>query len=98
MKRLLWLLPVLFVAALSAASSIPQQGTAALSTFLTDATDTRRRARRRGDRRQQGRRALSRGVRQEQHAAQHADGEGHIFNIASMTKAVTSVRDHDARR
>ena len=38
MKRLLWLLPALFVASLSAATSIPQQGTAALSTFLTDAT------------------------------------------------------------
>ena len=39
MKKLLWLLPVLFVAAMNAAApSIPQQGTAALSKFLTDAT------------------------------------------------------------
>ncbi len=38
MKRLLFAVPVLFVAVLSAAPSIPAQGTAALSKFLTDAT------------------------------------------------------------
>ena len=39
MKRLLWLLPLLFVAVTSAAPSLPQQGAAALSTFLKTATD-----------------------------------------------------------
>jgi CubicO group peptidase (beta-lactamase class C family) len=39
MKRLLWLFPLLFVAVLSAAPSIPQQGAAALSAFLKGATD-----------------------------------------------------------
>ena len=39
MKRLPWLLPLLFVAIASAASSIPEQGAAALSTFLKSATD-----------------------------------------------------------
>jgi CubicO group peptidase (beta-lactamase class C family) len=40
MKRLLWLLfPALFIAALSAAPTLPQQGTTALTSFLKDATD-----------------------------------------------------------
>ena len=40
MKRLLWLLPLLFVAVISAAPpSLPEQGAAALSTFLKDAAD-----------------------------------------------------------
>src|SRR4026207_636542 len=39
MKRLVWLFPVLFVVVLSAAPSVPQQGAAALSTFLKTATD-----------------------------------------------------------
>ncbi len=39
MKRLLWLLPLLFVAATSAAPSLPQQGAAALSAFLATATN-----------------------------------------------------------
>ena len=39
MKRLLWLLPLLFVSVISAAPSIPPQGAAALSTFLKSATD-----------------------------------------------------------
>ena len=39
MKRLVWLLPLLFVAVTSAAPSIPRQGAAALSTFLKSATD-----------------------------------------------------------
>ena len=38
MKRLLWLLPILLVAVTSAAPSIPPQGTAALTTFLEGAT------------------------------------------------------------
>ena len=39
MKRLVWLLPLLLVAAVSAAPSLPQQGAAALSTLLKTATD-----------------------------------------------------------
>ena len=40
MKRLAWLLPLLFVAAVTAAPpSLPQQGATALSTFLKGATD-----------------------------------------------------------
>jgi len=39
MKRLLWLLPLLLVAVTSAAPNIPAQGTAALSSFLKEATD-----------------------------------------------------------
>jgi methyl acetate hydrolase len=39
MKRLLWFFPILLVAAASAAPSISPQGAAALSTFLKNATD-----------------------------------------------------------
>ena len=91
MKRLLWLLPVLFVAALSAASSIPQQGTAALSKFLTDATA-------RGD--VPG--VVVTVVNKDGVLYHEAFGRSStlrnapmardtMFNIASMTKAVTSV-------
>ena len=91
MKRLLLLLPVLFVAALSAASSIPQQGTAALSAFLTDATT-------RGD--VPG--VVVAVVNKDGLLYNEAFGKSStlrntpmakdtIFNIASMTKAVTSV-------
>jgi CubicO group peptidase (beta-lactamase class C family) len=90
MKRLLWLLPVLFVAALSAASSIPQQGTAALSKFLTDVTA-------RGD--VPG--VVVAVVNKDGLIYNEAFGKSStlrstpmakdtIFNIASMTKAVTS--------
>ena len=41
MKRLLWLFPLLFVAVTSAAPNIPSQGTAALSSFLKEATGPR---------------------------------------------------------
>jgi CubicO group peptidase (beta-lactamase class C family) len=91
MKKLLWLLPALFVAALGAASSIPQQGTAALSTFLTDATA-------RGD--VPG--VVVAVVNKDGLLYNEAFGKSStlrntpmakdtIFNIASMTKAVTSV-------
>jgi len=91
MKKLLWLLPVLFVGALSAASSIPQQGTAALSKFLTDATA-------RGD--VPG--VVVAVVNKDGVLYNEAFGKSStlrntpmtkdtIFNIASMTKAVTSV-------
>ena len=39
MKRLLWLLPVLFVTVISAAPTLPQQGSAAISSVLKAATD-----------------------------------------------------------
>jgi len=91
MKKLLWLLPALFVAALSAASSIPQQGTTALSTFLTDATAG-------GD--VPG--VVVAVVNKDGLLYNEAFGKSStlrntpmakdtIFNIASMTKAVTSV-------
>jgi CubicO group peptidase (beta-lactamase class C family) len=91
MKRLLWILPVLFVAALHAAASLPQQGTAALTTFLTDATA-------RGD--VPG--AVVTVVNKDGMLYNEAFGKSStlrgtpmakdtIFNIASMTKAVTSV-------
>jgi CubicO group peptidase (beta-lactamase class C family) len=90
MKRLLWLLPVLFVAALGAAPAIQPQGTAALSTFLTDATA-------RGD--VPG--VVVTVVNKEGVLYHEAFGRSStlrstpmakdtIFNIASMTKAVTS--------
>ena len=91
MKKLLWLLPALFVAALSAASSIPQQGTTALSTFLTELTA-------RGD--VPG--VVVAVVNKDGLLYNEAFGKSStlrnspmakdtIFNIASMTKAVTSV-------
>jgi CubicO group peptidase (beta-lactamase class C family) len=91
MKRLLWLLPLLFVAVTSAAPSFPQQGTAALSTFLQNATT-------RGD---------VPGVVVavvDKDGVLYHEGFGRsrtlgnvpmakdtIFNMASMTKPVTSV-------
>ena len=39
MKRLLWLFPFLFVTVLSAAPTLPQQGSAAMSSVLKTATD-----------------------------------------------------------
>ena len=92
MKKLLWLLPILFVAALNAAPpSIPQQGAAALSQFLTDATG-------RGD--VPG--VVVTVVNKDGVIYNEAFGKSStlrntpmakdtIFNIASMTKAVTSV-------
>jgi CubicO group peptidase (beta-lactamase class C family) len=91
MKRLLWLLPLLFVAVTSAAPSIPQQGTAALSSFLTDATD-------RGD--VPG--VVVAVVNKDGIVYHEAFGRSRtltstpmtkdtIFNMASMTKPVTSV-------
>jgi CubicO group peptidase (beta-lactamase class C family) len=91
MKRLLWILPVLFIAVLGAAApSIPQQGTAALSTFLTQATA-------RGD--VPG--VVVTVVNKDGVVYNEAFGKSStlrntpmakdtIFNIASMTKAVTS--------
>jgi CubicO group peptidase (beta-lactamase class C family) len=92
MKKPFWILPVLVVTALSAAApSIPQQGTAALSTVLADATT-------RGD--VPG--VVVTVVNKDGVLYHDAFGKNStvrntpmakdtIFNIASMTKAVTSV-------
>jgi CubicO group peptidase (beta-lactamase class C family) len=90
MKKLLWLLPLLFVAALNAASSIPQQGTAALTKFLEEATS-------RGD--VPG--VVVTVVNKDGVLYHEAFGKSStlrstpmakdtLFNIASMTKAITS--------
>jgi methyl acetate hydrolase len=91
MKRLLWLLPLLFVAVTSAAPNIPPQGTAALSSYLKDATD-------RGD--VPG--VVVAVVNKDGVVYHEAFGlsrtltstpmtKDTIFNMASMTKPVTSV-------
>jgi len=91
MKRLAWLLPLFFVAVISAASNIPQQGATALSTFLKDATD-------RGD--VPG--VVVAVVNKDGVLYHEAFGQSRtlsntpmakdtIFNMASMTKPVTSV-------
>ena len=91
MKRLAWLLPLLFVAVTSAAPNIPQQGATALSTFLKSATD-------RGD--VPG--VVVAVVNQDGVLYNEAFGRSStlrstpmtkdtIFNMASMTKPVTSV-------
>ena len=90
MKRLLWLLPLLFVAVTSAAPSLPQQGVDAVSAVLRGATE-------RGDvpgavvavvdkngilyNEAFGRSSMLRNTPM---------AKDTIFNIASMTKAVTS--------
>ena len=91
MKRLLWVLPLLFVAAVSAAPSISTQGVTALSTFLKNATD-------RGD--VPG--VVVQVVDKDGILYHEAFGRSRtlgnipmakdtIFNIASMTKPITSV-------
>jgi len=91
MKRMLCLLPVLFVAVTSAAPSFPQQGAAALSAFLKDASD-------RGD--VPG--VVVAVVNKDGVLYHEAFGRSStlkksamtkdtIFNMASMTKPVTSV-------
>ena len=92
MKKSFWILPLVVVAAISAAAqSIPQQGTAALSKFLSDATA-------RGD--VPG--VVVAVVNKDGLLYHEAFGRSStlrntpmakdtIFNIASMTKAVTSV-------
>ena len=91
MKKRLWLLPVLFVAALSAAPSIPQQGTAELTKFLLDATA-------RGDVPGVAVTVVNKdGVVYNEAFGKSSTlrdtpmAKDTIFNIASMTKAVTSV-------
>jgi methyl acetate hydrolase len=92
MKKLLWLLPLLVIATLSAAApSIPPTGTAALSKFLTDATA-------RGDVPGVVVTVVNRdGVLYHEAFGKSSTlrntpmAKDTIFNIASMTKAVTSV-------
>lgn len=91
MKRLLWLLPMLFVTVTSAAPSLPQRGAAAISAILKAATD-------RGD--VPG--VVVAVVDKEGLVYHEAFGRRRtltnqpmtkdtIFNMASMTKPVTSV-------
>src|SRR3990167_6690487 len=91
MKRLAWLLPLFFVAVISAAPAIPRQGVAALSAFLKDASD-------RGD--VPG--VVVAVVNKDGVLYHEAFGRSStlkksamtkdtIFNMASMTKPVTSV-------
>ena len=91
MERLVWLFPVLFVAVLSAAPSIPQPGAAALSTFLKEATD-------RGDVpgvvvavvNKDGL-LYNEGFGLSRTLSKRPMTPDTIFNMASMTKPVTSV-------
>ena len=91
MKRLLWLLPLLFVAVISAAPpSLPQQGTAALSTFLKQATD-------RGDVPgvvvavvDKNGSLYNEAFGKSSTARNTPMTKDTIFNMASMTKAITS--------
>jgi methyl acetate hydrolase len=91
MKRLLWLLPLLFVAVPSAAPSIPQQGAAAISAFLKNATD-------RGDVPGVAVAVVNKdGVLYNEAFGRSSTlsnrpmAKDTIFNMASMTKPVTSV-------
>jgi CubicO group peptidase (beta-lactamase class C family) len=91
MKRLLWLLPLLFITVISAAPTLPQQGSAAVSDVLKTATD-------RGD--VPG--AVVAVVNKDGILYNEAFGKSRtltntpmakdtIFNMASMTKPVTSI-------
>jgi methyl acetate hydrolase len=90
MKRLLWLFPLLFVAVPSAAPSLPQPGAAALSTFLRGATD-------RGDVPgvvvavvDKNGILYHEAFGQSSTQARRAMTKDTIFNMASMTKPITS--------
>ena len=91
MKRLLWLLPVLFVAVTSAAPSLPPQGAAALSAFLKTSAD-------RGDVPGVVVAVVDKGGTLYHEAfglgstlSRRPMAKDTIFNMASMTKPVTSV-------
>jgi methyl acetate hydrolase len=91
MKRLAVLLLLLFVAVISAAPSLPQQGAAALSTFLKSATD-------RGDVPgvvvavvDKNGVLYNEAFGQSSTLSKRAMTKDTIFNMASMTKPVTSV-------
>jgi methyl acetate hydrolase len=91
MKRLLWILPLLLITVISAAPTLPQQGSAAISDVLKTATD-------RGD--VPG--AVVAVVNEDGLLYNEAFGKSRtltdtpmakdtIFNMASMTKPVTSI-------
>ena len=91
MKRLLWLLPLFFVAGISAAPSFPQQGATALSAFLQSATD-------RGDVPgvvvavvNKNGMLYNEAFGQSSTLSNRPMTKDTIFNMASMTKPVTSV-------
>ena len=92
MKRLAWLLPLLFVAAVTAAPpSLPEQGATALSTFLKGATD-------RGDVPgvvvavvDKNGVLYNEAFGQSSTLSKKAMTKDTIFNMASMTKPVTSI-------
>jgi CubicO group peptidase (beta-lactamase class C family) len=91
MTRLLWSLPLLLVAVVSAAPSLPPQGTAAVSAFLTDVTD-------RGDVPGVVVAVVNKDGLLYHEAFGRSSTLGNtpmardtIFNIASMTKPVTSI-------
>ena len=91
MKRLAWLLPLFFVAVTAAAPSIPPQGAAALSTFLKDAAD-------RGDVPgvvvavvNKDRVLYNEAFGVSSTLGKRAMMKDTIFNMASMTKPITSV-------
>ena len=99
MKRLLWLLPLLFVTVIAAAPpSLPQQGATALSTFLKSATD-------RGDVpgvvvavvNKDGV-LYNEAFGKSSTLTQHADGEGHDLQHGVDDQAGHLGRHHDARR
>lgn len=91
MKRLLWVLPILFVAAASAGPTFPSQAVAALSSFLKSATD-------RGDVpgvvvvvvNKDGT-LYDEAFGLSSTLARKAMTKDTIFSIASMTKPITSV-------
>ena len=91
MKRLSCSDGSLFVAVLSAAPALPPQGAAALSTFLKGATDRGDVPGRRRRRRQQGRHALHEAFGLSSTLRNTPMAKDTIFNMASMTKPVTSV-------
>jgi CubicO group peptidase (beta-lactamase class C family) len=91
MKRLFWLLPLVLVTAISAAPTLPQEGSAALSTFLKTATD-------RGDVPGVAVAVVNKdgllyneAFGQSSTLTKRAMTKDTIFNMASMTKPVTSV-------
>ena len=91
MKRTLWLLPLVLVTAISAAPTLPQERSAALSTFLKTATD-------RGDVPGVAVAVVNKdgllyneAFGQSSTLTKRAMTKDTIFNMASMTKPVTSV-------
>ena len=99
MKRMLWLLPLLFVTVIAAAPpSLPSQGATALSTFLKSATD-------RGDVPgvvvavvDKNGVLYNEAFGKSSTLTQHADDEGHDLQHGVDDQADHLDRHHDARR